>query len=310
MLLTSLLAAAVIFALLYRAVPGPALAAALLLAPAFYVLGKSHGHEHGGYLSIDFYAQTSGLNRLNAGFKLCLFLLFLVLCVAADSVPLAVAVAVGMTWLTLSRGRIPCHVYLSLLLVPASFILLSSVAIIFSLSPEPLGLLDLPLPGGRWFSATGAGRRTALLIMVKALGALSCMYALSLSTPVYELIGALRRVRMPAIVLELMYLIYRYIFILIDLQHRMQTACRARLGDDGLKNSWRSFAGIAANLLALSFRQAAASFDAMEARCYDGELRFLERAKPVLAGDLAWAAVSLAAATVLLAWQKSGGPAW
>ncbi len=41
----------------------------------------------------------------------------------------------------------------TLLLVPASFILLSSVAIIFSLSPEPLGLLDLPLPGGYWFSA-------------------------------------------------------------------------------------------------------------------------------------------------------------
>ena len=307
MLVTSLLAAAVIFALLYGAVSWPVLAGALALAPAFYFLGKSHGHDHGGYLSIDYYAQASGLNRLNPGLKLGSFVLFLFVCVAADSALAALVIAAAMICLTLWRGRTPVRVYLSLLLVPASFILLSSAAIIFSLSPEPLGLLDLPLPGALWLSATAAGRRSALLLMAKAFGGLSCMYALSLSTPMAELIGALRRLKLPAIVIELMYLIYRYIFILIDLRQRMQTACRARLGEDGWRNSWRSFGGIASNLLVLSFKRASASFDAMEARCYDGELRFLERPKPVLARDLAWPALALAGTGLLLLWEKTGG---
>ena len=307
MLFTAVLSAAVLYALLAGTVSAPCLAAAVALAPLLYIWLRCFGHEHGGYLQIDFYAQSSGLNGLAAGFKLSLFTGFLVLCIAADSVAFALAVAAGMSWLTLCRGKIPVHVYVSLLLLPVSFILLSSTAIIFCLSPEPVGLLDLPLPGQWWLAATAEGRRSALLLLAKALGAVTCLYALSLSTPLPELVDALRRLRLPSVVVELMYLIYRYIFILLELAGRMRTAARARLGDDGIRAAWRSFGGIAGNLLVLSFQQAAASFDAMEARCYQGELRFLVSPKSVGAREWIGAGLAFGMALFFLFWQKRSG---
>ena len=47
-----------------------------------------------------------------------------------------------------------------------------------------------------------------------SLGAVGCLYFLSLSTPVPELLDALRRARVPEVVGDLAVLIYRYIFIL------------------------------------------------------------------------------------------------
>jgi cobalt/nickel transport system permease protein len=102
---------------------------------------------------------------------------------------------------------------------------------------------------------------------------------ISLTTPLYELIGILKRCKVPEIVIELMYLIYRFIFILLETYHNMRTASDTRLGYVNLKRSYYTFFGVCSNLLVIAFEKASKSFDAMEARCYDGKLIFLEKEK-------------------------------
>ena len=65
------------------------------------------------------------------------------------------------------------------------------------------------------------------------------------------------------------------------IEEQMKQSAQARLGDIGIRQGYRSFFGICANLLVLAFRRASDSFNAMEARGYDGELRFLEEKKLV-----------------------------
>lgn len=55
------------------------------------------------------------------------------------------------------------------------------------------------------------------------------MYMLSLSTPVNQLVLVLQKLHLPSLLVELMNLIYRYIFILIDAADQMQTAAKAVL---------------------------------------------------------------------------------
>jgi len=90
-----------------------------------------------------------------------------------------------------------------------------------------------------------------------------------------DIIGVLRRVRCPDIIIDLMYLIYRYIFILLSLHDDMRNAAKSRLGFKDYHTSMRSTGKIYANLLARSYQFASRNFDAMESRCYDTGIRFL-----------------------------------
>ena len=80
----------------------------------------------------------------------------------------------------------------------------------------------------------------ARLVMARALGAVGCLYFLSLSTPVPELLDALRRARVPEVVGDLAVLIYRYIFILFATFRSMRDAAASRLGYAGPVRSLRT----------------------------------------------------------------------
>ena len=144
------------------------------------------------------------------------------------------------------------------------------------------GAAAIPFWGG-WLVVTAAAQVRARLVMARALGAVSCLYFLSLSTTMPEILSVLRRAHVPSVMTELAILIYRYIFILLSACHAMRDAAASRLGYSGFRRSIRTTGAVYGNLLAASFRRAGACFDAMESRCYDGEIRFLEREKPVTA---------------------------
>ncbi len=77
-------------------------------------------------------------------------------------------------------------------------------------------------------------------------------------------------------------------FVLLDMYGRMRQAAGARLGWKDFRTSCRSFGGIAGNLFVLSLRRSRVYADAMAARGYDGDLRFLEEEKPVRAAQIIW----------------------
>jgi energy-coupling factor transporter transmembrane protein EcfT len=83
--------------------------------------------------------------------------------------------------------------------------------------------------------------RAAMLISTKAMCSITCLYMISLSTPVHEIIGVLYKCKIPKIMIELMYFVYRFIFILLESYHNMKTAADTRLGYINLKRSYDSF---------------------------------------------------------------------
>ncbi|MFR8332217.1 MAG: energy-coupling factor transporter transmembrane component T family protein [Oscillospiraceae bacterium] len=118
-------------------------------------------------------------------------------------------------------------------------------------------------------------------VLTTALGAVSAMYLLALTTPIHEITSTLSRLHVPGILIELMYLIYRFIFLLSETAHQMHMAAQSRLGYWGWRQSMQTFGKSMANLLVTALRQAGNTYDAMVARCYDGRLAFWTEAKPV-----------------------------
>ena len=243
--------------------------------------GRGHGHSHGdGNFSIDYYAYASGLRSVNPVFKVLFSVAVLLLTICLNQPLVSVFVIVSMGLFTVKKGGVDFHAYCSLMTIPIAFMLMGSAAIAAGFSTKPIGEYNLNLHLF-YLYATKSSISQALFLILKAFGAVSAMFMLTLSTPSNEIISALRKLHVPKLIVELMNMIYRYIFIMMDTQRKMKNSAESRLGYCYFKTSCLSFGGIASNLFIVSLKKANAYYDAMESRCYDGELRFLEEEKPI-----------------------------
>ena len=117
-------------------------------------------------------------------------------------------------------------------------------------------------------------------LIVTAMASVSCLYFLSLNTTMTDILSVLRRLHCPALLTELMLLIYRYIFVLLDVAYYISTSQNSRLGHKDLRTSIHSFAGLVQALFIRAMKRSRSLYDAMEARCYDGEILVLEENHP------------------------------
>jgi cobalt/nickel transport system permease protein len=243
-------------------------------------------HQHGGqFLDIDRFAVNSKLAHVNPELKVSIGVLSLFACLMSKVGFTAIIIAAAMIIMTLVFGKIDFQVYCRMLMIPFSFILLSGIVLLLDISSFQQDLIDIPV-GGYYLSVTPKSVITTAKVSIKALSCVNCLYMISLSTPIHEVIGVLKRIRLPQIMIEFMYLLYRFIFILLQSFSNMNTSAGARLGYCGFKHSYHTFFGICTNLLVVAFKKASASFDAMEARCYEGTLLFLEQEKRVTGKQL------------------------
>ncbi|EHJ00943.1 cobalt ABC transporter, inner membrane subunit CbiQ [Clostridium sp. DL-VIII] len=238
------------------------------------------GHKHGEGYSIDFYAYASKIRKWNAVFKVYLSILTLILCIAFDNPYVSIAVIITMAYVTVIKGEIPLTEYLPILAIPITFILLSTFTIAIDFSKQPIGQYNLYLGFGYVFTSIIQLKKMTFLIL-KIFAAISALQMMTLSTPTFEIISVLRNAHVPKIIVELMSLIYRYIFILMDVSAKMKNSAKSRQGYCDFRTSCYTFGSIASNMLIISLKKANAYYDAMEARCYDGELVFLEEDKKI-----------------------------
>ena len=276
--IVAVLAGFVVFSLCVGTLPSAA--AVILCVLVGGVLLAFGRHRHGGVLVIDVYARRSRYFEWSPALKTAGCVLLLILCVASPSPRGPLALALVLVVLTVWGGGIAIHDYLALLSLPASFLLFSGLALLWDYAPVRDGAAAIPFWSG-WLVVTAAAQVRARLVMARALGAVSCLYFLSLTTTMPEILSVLRRAHVPSVMTELAVLIYRYLFVLLSAYQAMKDAAASRLGYSGLARSIRTTGAVYGNLLAASFRRSGACFDAMESRCYDGEIRFLEKEKPV-----------------------------
>jgi cobalt/nickel transport system permease protein len=86
----------------------------------------------------------------------------------------------------------------------------------------------------------------------------------------------LRKARVPKVLIETSLLIYRYIFVFIEVMETMHTSQELRLGYSGWLKKLRSTSLLIGNLFIRVLEQGERTFIAMNARGYDGNIRVLE----------------------------------
>ena len=165
--------------------------------------------------------------------------------------------------LSLVLAPLPAGAWLALLLVTVAFLsrlpwgfLLRRVLL---LEPFVLGIALLALfqPNGLKVFAAIAVRSTLCLFT---------MVLLSNTTPFSELLNVLKRVRVPALLVTTLALMYRYLFVLVDEAERMQRARACRTFDRRRWHGWKTLGTVAGQLFVRSTERAERIYAAMLAR--------------------------------------------
>jgi cobalt/nickel transport system permease protein len=121
---------------------------------------------------------------------------------------------------------------------------------------------------------TREGLILGLLSGVRVFGAVSVVLFLSFVTPAHQIFRSLHWMRMPRGWVEIAILMYRYLFILLDLVADMTAAQRLRLGYRGWGRSLQSTAIVAGTVILRSVDQAVRTHEAMILRGYRGTIPF------------------------------------
>jgi len=137
----------------------------------------------------------------------------------------------------------------------------------------PLGepLVSIPLFGSEVVIREAALWR-GLELGSRILGGMSVLLFFSLTTPLPELMRAARFFRCPAVLMELVLIMYRYIFLMFAEAGRIRTAQKARLGFVSFGNTLRSAGTLGGMLVLRSYDRAERSFAAMRCRGYRGTI--------------------------------------
>jgi len=201
---------------------------------------------------------------------------------------------VGLTAVVLALGpaRVPARTFGRAVRLPVVFIAVGALTAVVEVGGDGFG----------W--APDAAARAGALVGHGLAGS-AAVLLLATTTPMSDLLPELRRLRVPAAVVEVASLVYRLLFVLLSSLTTIREAQTARMGHSSIARSYRSSGMLAAAVLTRSWDRARRLQDGLAGRGMETGLRVLPEARPssrafvaaTVAGLAALATASLLVAT-------------
>ncbi len=227
---------------------------------------------------IDLYAYSNRIRRVDPAHKFGLTLLVILLCLLLNEPLVGLLAVVWMMVLAVRLAGLSPRTFGRVLLAEATFLALTTIGVALSVSlADPRGVTPWAVNlGPLWLSTSPQAIVTGLNILLRALGAAAAMNFLALTTPLVDLVELFRRWRVPPEIIDLMTLIYRFIFVLLESLDRMQMAQASRLGYQApYLQAMNNAALLGSRLFIDAFQRSRRLQLALESRGFSGDLRVL-----------------------------------
>ena len=218
-------------------------------------------------LAIDDAAWSSAWRRRSPGDKLLLCVGLVVCALVLPAWPGSLLVGLTAVVLALGPARVPARTFGRAVRLPLSFITIGALTAVVQVDAGGLG----------W--APDAGARAGSLVGHAVAGS-AAVLLLATTTPMSDLLPALRGLRVPAAVVEVASVVYRMLFVLLDSLHTVREAQTARLGYSTVGRSYRSSGALAAAVLTRSWDRARRLQEGLAGRGMETGLRVLPDVLP------------------------------
>ncbi|MFC5649267.1 cobalt ECF transporter T component CbiQ [Paenibacillus solisilvae] len=170
----------------------------------------------------------------------------------------------------------PCLFYATGL--PAIMIELQSIHASSALSPV---IAQFSFMGWAAF-VTESGLYKAGHLFMRVLACLSCLTFMMLTTPISELFQVMKKLHMPSLILELMLIMYRFLFVLTDTASQMYSAQKARGGQSRFRSRLSDTAILIVRLFGKTMQRYKGLSHGLSARGFTDEIRMAPyRSNPV-----------------------------
>ncbi len=181
---------------------------------------------------------------------------------------------------------------LLLLLFSLAMVLLSNVSLKmyflrFGFIPMFAFVIALPwiflMPGQPVFSFVGLnvtlpGVMYATTFTLRVTACVSCISLLLFTTRVSDLLHTLRSLKIPGPMVDMLVLVYRYLFSILSELHRMLLGRECRVvSKQRLRDKWSDGGKVVGNFLSRTFSRGENVYKAMRARGYDGTFKAYPR---------------------------------
>jgi cobalt/nickel transport system permease protein len=234
------------------------------------------------------------MQGLDPRIKVVTLMLFIILVGLAQDFTLLIAIFI-LALLLVLLSKIPIALYLKRLLIFIPiFTAVIAIPALFITPGTPL----LSIAGKAVITAQGA--HTAGLLIMRVVDSLSLGLLLVFTTPWTKFLQALRCLRLPALIVDILGMTYRYIFLLLHSANSMFLARQSRtIGSfSGAEN--RRWLGLAlATTMIKSQYLSEEVYLAMLSRGYQGEIRTLNELS-LRRRDFIWVAFSLVAISLMV----------
>jgi cobalt/nickel transport system permease protein len=250
-------------------------------------------------------AHQNALSDVSPQLKLGLGIGLMLLALAAPAPGALVLVFLAAVGLTVGAARIPSGLYVRVLTVPAVFVLVSS-ALIVVLTQGGATLASFDIAVAR-VTITQDGLALGLTQALRTVTGMAALLFVAMTTPMVSLFATAARFGVPAVVVDLAMLIYRFIFVLLDAAATVLDAQTSRLAYGRPKGAVRAFSMLAGAVFLRAWQSADELVLAMDARCYDGRLEIETDRPPLRVRHLLGAAAVLASLLAAIVLWPSGG---
>lgn len=261
-------------------------------------------------MQIDTLAYTNRLCRLPPTQKLGFALVLLIITYIA-AMPIQLLILGWVSVWAVVYAQIPAGTYFRLLWLTAMFWFSSAPALILN----GVGMVDVALVrsdslgglqwGDYYLYISQHGLIQAGELGVRTIATSACVYLMLLTVPFVAMLDILRRLGCPTLLTELLFLMYRFIFILLDTSRGLWIAQQARGGYRTWRLWIRSLALLISQLLQrtlVNYQQVSLS---LAARGFNGEFRVWHSRSYQPSSRYTWeAAIGCTILVMLVGWMK------
>ena len=213
----------------------------------------------------DYFAQRNNfLTRIDARLKAVFVIMAIILTLSSRKVfaPWCIILSVPAILLSL---KVPLKIIIHRICAPLGIALSILCIQTFYHGNTPIWRLHI---GGWSLTAYAEGLRYGYAIVLKIMASTSWVLFLSMTTSLPKLLEAGLWFKLPPAWIEICYLTYRYIFVLLEDAKTVFDAQKVRLGYITLFGSLRSLGVLAGTIVIRAYDQSIATYEAMMLRGY------------------------------------------
>lgn len=222
-------------------------------------------------LEIDNCAYLNNIKDVNPLIKLGITFIGVIASMLTQNANIHIFIMLFMTALILFIARVDMKLYIKCLKIPIIFLIIGIGLNLINISFENKDYIFNVNILGLYIGTTEFAVKSSVNILLRAMSCIISIYFLILTTPFNQLIIVLKKLHIPHTLIELMILIYRFIFIFIEEAEEIYKSQQLKFGYTNLRTSYNSMSLLIKTLFFRMMRRYEDMSISLDIKLYDGK---------------------------------------